>query len=61
MLSHLVHVLKLCAFVQGNQVVLHHKSVFIANKVLEVPILDLFFSGNKDEALSEIEKMWQID
>lgn len=37
-----------------NQVVLHHKSVFIANKVLEVPILDLLFSGNKDEALSEI-------
>jgi len=43
------------------QVVLHHKSVFIANKVLEVSILDLFFSGNKDEALPEIEKMGQID
>lgn len=42
---------------QRHQVVLCHKSVFIANKVLEVPILDLLFSGNKDEALSEIEKM----
>lgn len=40
---------------------LHHKSVLIANKVLEVPILDLLFSENKDEALSEFEKMGQID
>lgn len=41
--------------------VLYHKSAFIANKFLEVPILDLFFSGNKNEELSEIEKMGQID
>lgn len=57
-LSCLVHVLKLRVFTQRNQV-LQHKSAFIANK--EVPILDLLFSGNKDEALSEIEKMEQID
>lgn len=57
-LSCLVHGLKLLVFTQRNQV-LQHKSVFIANK--EVPILDLLFSGNKDEALSEIEKMEQID
>lgn len=58
-MSRPVHVLKLCVFTQRNEVVLQHKSVFIANK--EVPILDLLFSGNKDEALSEIEKMEQID
>lgn len=58
-LSWLVHVLKLCVFTQRNQEVLQHKSVFIANK--DVPILALLFSGNKDEALSEIEKMEQID
>lgn len=58
-LSHLVHVLKLCVFTQRNRVVLQHKSVFTANK--EAPILDPLFCGNKDEALSEIEKMEQID
>lgn len=46
---------------QRNQVVLHHKSSFIANKFLEVPILDQLFSGNKNEELSETEKMGQID
>lgn len=37
-LSLLVHVLKLCAFMKRNQVVLHHKSVFIVWKILEVPV-----------------------